>query len=629
MKQRLLYLLRLYAAWLTPFVLMKPVFMLYNRSLGHFSMGDVASVVGHGFKQDLSTCGYLMALPLLLTICSVWTGWRKWMSTVLRIYYAVLSLLIAIVLMADTALYSFWQFKIDATIFNYLDHPESVVQSVSLLYLCGGIALITLLAVGIYWLLSKTLPRTSDPIYGPQPVDKRLARQAAQTLVLLVTGGLIFLAIRGGVGKSTMNVGTVYYSDNQFLNHSAVNPAFSLLASSFKQERFDKMYRFYPEKEENLLMAQLGEGTSTIDSTSAVPALPQDTSLLKTKRPDVLLIIMESFAGTFVHATGGPQGITPQFDRLVKQGVFFSHFYSNSFRTDRGCVCILSGYPSFPKVSPMKMPEKCRTLPSLARTLGRAGYETEFVYGGDVNFTNTKGYLLSTGYHTVLGDTHFPPSVRKTHAWGVTDRIVFDTLYQRLQAQRPDKPHFTTLLTLASHEPWVVPFQRKGLDHKANAMAYLDDCLGRFVGRLRKTPKWNNLVIICLPDHGINYPEGTGEDQLRRYHIPMLWLGGAVKSPRDIATICAQSDLAATLLGQLGLPHSDFAFSHDVMSPAYRYPYAVHTFDNGLAFIDASGYTTVDFTSGKVIADSPQPSARRLKLGKAALQRHMEDFAKR
>jgi phosphoglycerol transferase MdoB-like AlkP superfamily enzyme len=160
-------------------------------------------------------------------------------------------------------------------------------------------------------------------------------------------------------------------------------------------------------------------------------------------------------------------------------------------------------------------------------------------------------------------------------------------------------------------------------------MAYTDDCLGRFVSRLKKTPAWKNLLIICIADHGIGYPKGLSEADMHRYHIPMLWIGGAVKQPKLFTKLCNQTDLPATLLGQLGINHKNYPFSRDVTSHTYTYPFAILTFDNGFAFIDSTGYTVQDFNSGHILTDKPKPSKQRFNLGHAILQTTINDLGKR
>lgn len=610
--------LRIYLVFVAVMTLMKPVFMLYNGREQQLVAGDYIQVFLHGLPLDLSTAGYLSALPLLVSLIAAWKP-GAWEKKVLRPYFAIAAAALSIVLIADCALYSFWGFKLDATIWNYIDSPKGALQSVSIGFALAGIAVILAFSFGIYILLDKVSFRWPRSTANNPPQAFRLRLSLCRTAALLLLGGIFFLAIRGGIGRSTMNIGHVYFSDRQFLNHSAVNPAFSLIYSTLKAKDFDKLYRYNDPIRQQALIDSLYISNKTED------ALP----LLNTRRPNVLVVLMEGFCSAFIDDLGGEKGVTPEFSRLCREGVIFEHCYANSFRTDRGTVCALSGYPSFPQISVMKLPEKSRNLPSIARSLRRCGYTTDFLYGGDINFTNMKSYLLATGYQHAIGYEHFPITDRTTHAWGVTDAIAFDTLYNRLTARKTGGPWFTTFLTLASHEPWIVPYHRIKNNEKANAMAYTDHCIGRFIDRLKHTPLWKNLLVVFIADHGIGYPKGMTEADEHRYRIPLLWVGGAVKEPRRISTICNQTDLPATLLGQLGISHADYRFSRDVTSSTYRRPFAFHTFDNGFSFIEPAGCTVFDLTSDKAVTDKPQPSAMRVRLGKAYLQQCATDLAGR
>ena len=323
--------------------------------------------------------------------------------------------------------------------------------------------------------------------------------------------------------------------------------------------------------------------------------------------------------------------ITPRLNRLAAEGVVFTQCYANSFRTDRGTLSTMSGYPAFPDLSVMKNAALASTLPSIARTLRGAGYSTDFLYGGDLTFTNMRGYLVATGYERTTDEQDFPASVRRSHDWGVTDAITCDTLCQRLLARRTDKPWHTAFLTLASHEPWQVPYDRLAGNKVANSMAYLDDCIGRLTDRLRQSPLWANLLIVLLPDHGIGYPEGLTDLDPRRAHIPLILCGGAVREHRTVDVLCNQSDLAATLLGQLGLAHDDFRFSRDVLSATYRHPSAVHVWSEGLWHLDATGLSAVSTQQADAapLREEPQPSEARRRAAKAYLQTAYDDLAAR
>ena len=609
MKKRLAYLGYIFAAILGYFLLQKPIFMLYNGALEKgVPFMDYLKVLYHGFTLDAATTGYLTALPWLIILVSIWFS-RFPLRKILVGYYALIALATTLVFISDMALYPFWGFKLDASIFLYLDSPKNAMASVSVGFILIRMMCILILSALLTWGLYKITP-------AQLPQVPQVRKRFTGSLVTILLGGILFIIIRGGVTESTSNVGQAYFCDNEFLNHSAVNPDFSLLSSISKTTDFSKQFNFFDEEKR----ASLFNGLYADTGENAI-------SLLNTQRPNVLIILMESFGGVFVEPLGGLPDVSPNLNRLSKEGVFFTNCYANSFRTDRGTICTFSGYQSFPTVSVMKSPAKSRTLPSIAGKLREQGYATDFLYGGDINFTNMKSYLLSSGYQHLTADVDFTLEERK-NPWGVNDDITFEHLYQQIKTRTGNQPWHTAFLTLSSHEPFEVPYHR--LNEKIpNAFAFTDDCLGKFIDKLKALPQWKNLLIVCLPDHGFYYPEEGLVHDPRIHHIPMLWLGGVVKQPMVIDKLMNQSDMAATLLAQLGLSHKEFNFSRNVLGKDYKYPFAYYTYNNGFAFCDSTGVTLIDNNSDKALIESPVPNARRTELGKAILQSSYDDLGAR
>lgn len=609
MKKRLAYLGYIFAAILGYSLLQKPIFMLYNGALEKgVPFMDYLKVLYHGFTLDAATTGYLTALPWLIILVSIWFS-RFPLRKILVGYYALIALATTLVFISDMALYPFWGFKLDASIFLYLDSPKNAMASVSVGFILIRMMCILILSALLTWGLYKITP-------AQLPQVPQVRKRFTGSLVTILLGGILFIIIRGGVTESTSNVGQAYFCDNEFLNHSAVNPDFSLLSSISKTTDFSKQFNFFDEEKR----ASLFNGLYADTGENAI-------SLLNTQRPNVLIILMESFGGVFVEPLGGLPDVSPNLNRLSKEGVFFTNCYANSFRTDRGTICTFSGYQSFPTVSVMKSPAKSRTLPSIAGKLREQGYATDFLYGGDINFTNMKSYLLSSGYQHLTADVDFTLEERK-NPWGVNDDITFEHLYQQIKTRTGNQPWHTAFLTLSSHEPFEVPYHR--LNEKIpNAFAFTDDCLGKFIDKLKALPQWKNLLIVCLPDHGFYYPEEGLVHDPRIHHIPMLWLGGAVKQPMVIDKLMNQSDMAATLLAQLGLSHKEFNFSRNVLGKDYKYPFAYYTYNNGFAFCDSTGVTLIDNNSDKALIESPAPNARRTELGKAILQSSYDDLGAR
>ena len=592
----MLFLAALAGLFLSVFAIGKGGFLVYNRSEEASTLADAFQVWAHGFSMDLSTTGYLIALPWLCCLVALW--WRTMpLRTLLLPYYLLVALLLSAVVVGDTVMYEFWKFKLDSTVFAYLRSTEEAANSVSPWFMLTRLGAFVLAAAGVAWALCRVTPRRL-------PAS---AHRLLHTGAFLLLGGFIFLAIRGGVQESTMNVGVAYYSPRLFLNHAAVNPAFSLVASATKNKDFAKQFDLLPENERAATFQGL---------YAQKPGLLTDT-LLNTRRPNVLVVLMESYGSQFIRELGGRPDVAPRFSSLVPEGVFWDNFYSNSFRTDRGVLSALSGWVSYPTVSLMRIPGRSAGLPSIAHGLKQAGYTTHYLYGGDIDIMGKKGYLVATGYERLTSSTHFSLSEVNESKWGANDRVTARRALQLIKQKPGTQPWHMTFLTLSSHEPYEVPYQR--LDEQIpNAFAFTDDALGELIDSLKTLPLWANTLVVLLPDHGSTY--GRTYQDPDYFHAPMLWLGGAVKQPRRMSVLMNQSDLAATLLAQLALPHDQFPWSRNVLSTAYRYPFAYSTFPSGILFRDSTGVSIFDTNSLLPITEQPAPSPERIRRAKAILQ---------
>ena len=595
----LLFLGALFAMSLLVMAIEKPLFLLwYHAQAAEASAAELALVVWNGLKLDQTVAGYITALPLLVVLAALWIPGR-WSRSVLKGYLLVIAAVSATAFAANLALYEYWAFPLDSSVLQYLASPKEALASVT----AGQLLLQLLVAAAVFggmaWCYLRVL-RLYDPA-------RRSTHRAGSTLVLLLAAGVLFLPIRGGVSVATANVSKVYFSGRMFLNHAAVNPLFSFLSTLSDGDDALYEYEFFPEPERAAIFEPL---------RGDLPAGIGTDTLLRTRRPNVVLFLVESFGRSTVDERVGGEPVAPEFQRLKGEGVYFDNLFANSFRTDRGTVAVLSGFPAQTKMSVMKLPVKSQRLPSIARSLRREGYATSFYYGGDLNFTNTASYLYGTGFDrlTWQKDLHFDAPTSK---WGYADDVVIDAFTDHVLAEAASqRPFFAAMITLSSHEPFDVPFAKFD-DPMLNAMAFTDASLGRFVERVRQTPVWNDLLVILIADHAYPYPYGIANSDALRHRIPMLWLGGAVRRPAVVETYGSQSDLAATLLAQLGIAHGDFLFSRDLFDPA-RPKFGYWCFNNGFGVADAGGTTIFDCTSARVI--SPDSTAAQLRDGKAMLQ---------
>lgn len=611
MRRKLAFPIAVFAATVVMMAVQKPVFMAYYavEAAGAGFRGWI-DVLWHGLTLDMTVAGYVTALPILVTLLSLWFRlpekvWRG----VLTGWFVLVAVVTAVIFAVDVALYEHWGFRIDSTVLIYLTDPEEAMASVDFWLGVRQTLLAAVYAAGMIWVYRRILG-----IFDGRTVGWRGASLGSFAVVMLA--GFDFLAIRGGTGASVANVSKVYFSPTQFLNHAATNPVFSFLASLGERVDYADEYPFFDETTRaEKFDALRGNG----------PAAGASEPVLNTARPNVVIVILESFARTVMDAEVDGQSVMPYMQRLKGEGIWFENFFANSFRTDRGEVAILSGFPAQTRMSIMKLPAKSRNLPSVARSLAGEGYATSFAYGGDLNFTNQASYMYATGWQelTWQKDLRFDAPAAD---WGYDDALMCDWFADRVIALNDaGKPFLAGLLTLSSHTPFDVPYSKFD-DKVLNAMAFSDECVGKMIDRLKASPAWKDLLVVLVADHGYPYPRTLTYNEPLRHRIPMIWTGGAVAGPRVVEDYAAQIDIAATLLAQLGVAHDDFDYSKDIFAPTPPRKFAYYTFNDGFGVVDASGEAVWDATGDRVVtATNPE----LLDIGRTMLQTTYADIGRR
>ena len=565
MKKTIKYLCSLLLLLMVVFAIGKGLFVWYNGDIQAVTFSQLLAILWHGLLLDLRTSAILLLLPALVVTLT-----KKGLRWILAPYFVLLGLVLGAVVVGDVVMYEFWEFKLSAVHLSYAASPEGTTNSVSM----GFLATRALLMFGL--MLGFCIPAICLTPSRMEGIGRHW--------------GLILMAI---LAILPIGIQHCYHPGPLFMDHAATNPVYRFATSFGDADR----YRDLPEGDFDVAAAY-----QTSDAVT--------DSLLTTARPNVLFVQLESFGGKFVKELGGLPDVAPNLSRLIPEGIFWDHYYSNSFRTDRGTVCAYSGWISYPTVSPMKEVGMHAGLSSLSESFRQAGYQTGFMYAGAMTNMGKHQYLLDMKFESLMDDTYFTREELNS-SWGANDGTSAMKMYNTIREIRPDAQWMMVWQTLSSHEPWDVPYHRL-TDKKLNAFAYTDQCLGDLVDSLRTLPVWDNLLVVVIPDHGFLYEQTYDTSEF--FHSPMLWLGGAVKQPRRMSVLMNQSDIAATLLAQMGLPHDTYPWSRNVLSPDYQ-PFVYCNYPAGLFYKDATGETLYDLTAQMPIpVDQPADS---LRLGKA------------
>lgn len=614
MKQSWVLFRSYFLFWLLLFVSAKVFFLLYHYELSkELSWVDLSLILLHGGRLDLSTVGYYMLIPSLLFVVFNFSS-GKYLHKILSIYTAVILCLSLTLLLFDVELYRHWGFRLDSTLFTYLQSPKEAMASTDMFVLLK-LLFIWLVGFLIFWLVYKSW-------IAPKIKEKTGNKWLVLPFLLLLTGALI-LPIRGSLGVAPMNVGFVFFhKSNPFANHAAINPIWNFGHDLVHKSTIGKPDYFDAQKTKQ----HFEELFANKNTTESLQLLRKDS--LNPQKPNIFILILEGYASQLIEPLGGIKGVSPNLNALCKEGILFENIYASGNRTHEGLLAVLNGYPSQPTTSIIQYAKKSEKLPFLTHLFNQRGYHTSMTLGGDLNFMNFRSYFTQSKFKNITSLDDFDMELRGSK-WGVHDHYVFDKLFE--EAQQNQQPFFKVILTASSHEPFEVPMERviEGEDEKSmflNSAYYTDKSLGDFVRKAKEQSWWKNSLFIVVADHGVRYVGGNSPHLKERHSIPMLWFGGVLaKKDTIITTYGSQNDLAHTLIKQLGIEENPFEFSRDLLAKEAK-SFGFYTFKDGFGYISDSTSLIYDNISKNYIQKTGKYSPQELEYGKAIMQRVYDDF---
>lgn len=559
--------------------------------------------------MDFSMIGYTLLIPsILFALSGYWNGKISRIS--LFIYHIIILLLFTIIIVADLELYRSWGFRIDGTPLLYLTKPKEAAGSTSIF---TYIFLIFL----IFVLYSFFIAFFKSFIYNK--LIKLKKEYYLNFFLFILIGALLIIPIRGSFGIAPMNVGFAYFHKSKaYANHAATNAIWNFF---YSLKSLDKV------KPHNFVNKQVAAHEfyklqNNSDST---------IKILKSTKPNVIIIMLESFTAKLINRKVNNIEITPQINKLIKEGIYFPEFYSSGDRTDKGIVSILSGYPAQPKTSIIKFPNKTQKLPYLTKDVKKIGYRSAFIYGGDVDFANMRSYINNAEFEQVITMNDFPKSTYNSK-WGVHDNFVFERLFSEINKSKT--PFFYFAMTLSSHEPFEVPMKQililNSEENKfLNAAHFTDKCVGDFVAKAKLSNWWSNTLLVFVADHGHRLPDNSQMADKEKYKIVSFWLGGALnKTDTVVQSIANQTDIAATILNQININSKQYKFSRNIFTSHYQ-PFSFVDYNNGFGIFNNKNTIFYDLNSNQSIVNKGDSSNFWLKTGKIYLQVLTDDFIAR
>lgn len=578
----ILSLLRQFLFWILMFAVARTIFLIYNFNLlriESISLGSTLASYWHALPLDVATAGYLLLFPLLLVLIQTVYS-PNWINKVNRIYTLIAILLYTLLVSVELGIYPEWKTKLPFKAFSYLTNPTEVYDTVStgiffsLVFVWIGFAMLA------FWSYKRWFYQ--NIVHIPRSIWVTL-------ITISVILPLMFVGIRGGVQPIPINQSKSYYSTHNILNLAAVNSGFNLMISVIENYKNfgHNPFAFYPEDQAEATVNKLFN-------------TPQDstTLFLTTQRPNIVLLILESWSADLIESLGGEAGITPEFHELEKDGILFTKLWATGPRSEQAMGSIFAGFPGHPISSVTVQPDKFSKVPTITEKLIEEGYHTSFYFGGQLIYGNIKGFILHNGFEKVTEGADFKNDVIRGKL-GVHDEFVLARQLADLKSEK--QPFFSALFTLSSHAPYDQPMEQQ-LDWGDNEQPYInsahytDRSLGNYFREARKQPWFSNTLFVIVADHSHNSYRNWSFTTPAYHKIPLLFYGDVIKPEykgKQVSRLSNQSDLAATLLNQLGLNAGEFKWSRNLFNP-YSPEFSYFSFEEGVGFVVPEGHFVYD-----------------------------------
>ena len=358
------------------------------------------------------------------------------------------------------------------------------------------------------------------------------------------------------VGSWSLDYANRTNSQNQFNQEISHNgPASFFLAARENKLDFKRYYRTLPDTTYQTLAPAWPDPTR--DQPSATPLNPKH----------VVLIEIESMSASFMDSYGSTKNITPELDKLVREGIWFSNMYATGTRTVRGLEGMSAALPPLPGQSIVRRSNNTN-LYTLGGMLRKKSFEPMFMYGGYGVFDNMNAYFRGNGYAIKDRSDFSDANNAFATVWGVADELLFNEAIDQLDADtKKGEKRFLHIMTTSNHRPYSYPAGRIDIPSKTGrdgAVKYTDWAIGNFLAIAKKKSWFNDTLFIIVADHNASV---AGKQSLppNKYLIPAVLYAPKMLTTAKNANLSSQIDLTPTVLALLGIKTNGVFFGQNLL----------------------------------------------------------------
>jgi len=509
-------------------------------------------VMSGGLRFDLVILGMMIALPAGL---APWFGHFSIAEKITAWWFRACWFLLVLLELSTPQFITEYDTRPNRLYVEYLDHPREVFGMLWEGY--KPLLLVVCIGLGFSIWLGFRLFRSGRP--------DRALRWYWRPVLGLALVALCVMSIRGTLDHRPINTSTVAFSHDAMVNTLPLNSFWNVVNAVYLMQNevssFDLYGKMPIEQVTQIVRSAAGMPDTLLDPH--LPTLHTQIASVKRDKPLNLVIILQESLGAQYSKSLGGAGLTPELDALGKQGWWFERAYATGTRSVRGLEAISTGFLPTPAQAVLALPRAETGFFTIAELLGRHGYYSRFIYGGEAHFDNMRGFFLGNGFNEVVDLPKFS-TPKFVGSWGASDEDMFNEL-DRVLSNDNKRATFTMAFSVSNHSPWEYPPGRIMPEGEpasvVNTVRYADFAIGQFFKKARQSAYWDNTIFLVVADHDARVSGNLVP--VKHFHIPALILGPGVV-PRSDPQVMSQIDLGPTLLSLLGVDTVHPMVGHDL-----------------------------------------------------------------
>ncbi len=520
-----------------------------------------------GFRYDARVVCIIGLVMMLLCAFPFLNPFKNFKAKIFwNILLPLVFILMVLVLAIDFYHFDYLHQRLNATILNYAEDAgislNMMWQSYPLLKISIGIILLFILA---RFAFAKLLARYQQQY----SFYKRKAR-----LMYVISFFIFGIFIFGKIGQFPLRWSDAYTLSDDFKANLALNPFQSFLSTlNFRNSTFDikKVKAGYPMMAEYL-------GVTNPDSVALNYERVYTTADTTGNKPNIVLVICESFSAYKSSMYNNPLNTTPYFNELCNNGIFFDHCFTPAYGTARGVWATITGIPDV--ASPKTASRNPNAVDQNTIINSFKGYSNFYFLGGSATWANIRGVLTNNINNLKLYEQN-DYSAKKIDVWGISDKNLFLEANKVLK-QQTAKPFFAIIQTADNHRPYTIPAEDKDefkfisfssdslkrfgfeSNEEMNAFRYTDFGFQKFMEAAKKESYFKNTIFVFVGDHGIRYngrldyfPKSWTEQGLTCEHVPLLFYAPGFLKPQKISAVSSQLDILPTIASLAKIPYTN------------------------------------------------------------------------